>query len=139
MNIRTALLLLFAGASSFGEKVDSPGEAEEKATHILTGTVSAIYSKVTRGDAYETASYLAEIQIEGVEKGEGFQPGQVAYVRYWHHLKRLKDGPIEPGPSGHTNMPKEGEKRRICLVQRENGALDVYYLTGFKNPGEKAK
>ena len=139
MNIRIALLLLLTGVSSYGEKADYPGEAEEKATHILTGTVSAIFSKVTRSDSYETASYLAEVQIEGVEKGEGFQPGQVAYVRYWHHLKWLKDGIIEPGPSGHANMPKEGEKRRICLVRRTNGALDVYYLTGFKNPGEKAK
>lgn len=143
MKSRIAILpittcLLVAGVC-LGEKADFPGEAEEKATHILTGTVAAIYSKITRTEANETVYYVAEVRVENVEKGEGIRPGQLAYVRYWHHLKWLEKGPIAPGPSGHANIPKEGDKRRMCLVRGADGSLDVYYVSGFKNPEEKLK
>lgn len=143
--MKSRILIQFTVASLLatpfccGEKADYPGEAEEKATNILTGTVTTIYSKVTRTEAHETGHYIAEVRVESVQKGEGIQPGQLAYVRYWHHLKWLEKGPIPPGPSGHANIPKEGERRRICLVKSADGALDVYYVSGFKNPDEKPK
>jgi hypothetical protein len=134
--ITTAFLMLAAFA--FAEKVDSPGEAEEKSTHILNGTVTAVYSKQANTAKYETAYHVAEVRVDRVEKGDSVKPGQVVYVRYWRHLKYLGDGPAEPGPSGHANQPKEGEKRRICLVRAADGAFDVYYVGGFKNISEKA-
>ena len=135
--IRFVASLFVALTSTYAEKVDGPGEAEANSTHILSGSVTGIYSKQVTSAKYETAYYVAEVRVNSVEKGEGYKPGQVIYVRYWGHLKWLGEGSPEPGPSGHENKPKEGDKRRICLVRGADGALDVYYVGGFKNPGEK--
>ena len=122
---------------AYGEKVDVPGEAEQKSSHILTGTVTAVYSRITRDASHETGHYLAEVRVESIEKGDGFKPGQMVYVRYWHHLKRLGKGQEEPGESGHQNIPEEGQRRKICLVRKSDGSHEVYYVSGFKNPDEK--
>ena len=49
-----------------GEKVDTPGEAEQKSTHILTGKVTAVYSRITRDASYETGHYLAQVRVESI-------------------------------------------------------------------------
>ena len=127
-----AATLLIAIQLACGEKVDYPGEPEEKSTHILTGTVTAIYSKITRDASNETMHGIAEVRVESVEKGEGMKSGQVVYVRFWHHLKWLGKGNPTPGPSGHQNIPSEGQKVKICVVRSADGSHDVFYVGGFK-------
>jgi hypothetical protein len=120
-----------------GEKLDAPGEAEQNSTHILTGTVTAIYSRITRDAFNETGHYIAQVRVESSEKGEGLKPGQLVYVRYWHNLKSLRKGISTIGPSGHQNIPDEGQRRRMCLVRNSDGLFEVYYVSGFKNPEER--
>jgi hypothetical protein len=128
---------LLASALVRAEKADFPGEAEEKSTHIVNGTVTAVYTKQVTSAKHETAYHIAEVRVDAVEKGDGIKPGQVIYVRYWRHVKYLAGDQPPPGPSGHANQPREGDKRRICLVRAADGALDVYYVSGFKNIAEK--
>jgi hypothetical protein len=118
-------------------KVDHPNEAEQNATHILSGTVTAIYSKSSRNGNYETQHCLAEVRVEGIHRGDGIKPGQLVYVRYIGAIRWTGGGAPPPGAGPHENAPNEGDRRRICLVQQSDGALEVYYVSGFKTPEAK--
>jgi hypothetical protein len=132
--IVSAAASFLAVGLAYGEKVDAPGEAEQSSTHILTGTVTAVYSRITRDASHETGHYIAQVRVEGIEKGDGPKPGQLVYVRYWHNIKWLgPKGQVAIGPSGHQNIPDEGQRRRMCLSRNGDGLFDVYYVGGFKN------
>ena len=118
-------------------KVDMPGQAERESSHILTGTVLAIYSKVTRDAYYESSHCVAAVRIESIEKGGGLKAGDLIYVRYIGSMSWIGKGGMPPGPSGHENTPGEGEKRKICLTRNADGGYDVYYVSGFQKAGEK--
>jgi hypothetical protein len=76
------------------------------------------------------------VQVESVEKGNGLMPGQFVHVRYWHHIKSLRKDVSSVGPSGHQNIPAEGQRRKMCLARHSDGLFDVYYVSGFKNVEE---
>jgi len=42
-----------------------------------------------------------------------------------------------PGPAGHQNVPREGDRRKICLTRNPDGGFDVDYVSGFITPGQK--
>jgi hypothetical protein len=63
--------------------------------------------------------------------------GQTVFVRYLGGLSWIGKGSPAPGPGPHENCPKEGQQVRICLVKNADGALDVYYVSGFRKLGEK--
>jgi len=96
----------------------TPKELAEQATNIVIGRVLAIYSREVATERYgkgtiETKS-VVEIEVEGVEKGDGIKGKDVIYVRCWH-LKRR--GALErPGPVGH-DIPETGERVRAYLVR----------------------
>ncbi len=125
------LFSLLAMTAARAVKVDWPGRAESESTHIVVGTVTAIYSKITRDESYETTHCLAEVRIESVEKGDGLKADEIVCVRYIGSMRWIgKEGLPMEGP--HRNVPKEGEKLKICLVQNADKSLDVYYISGFK-------
>jgi len=126
-----------AGASAYGEKLDAPGEAEEKSTHILTGTLIEVYSRVTRDAFNETSHYIGKVRVESIEKGAGIRPGECVHVRYWRNTKSLQKGITSIGPNGHHNIPEEGQRRLMCLVKNDDGLFEVYYVSGFKSPDAK--
>ncbi len=128
-----AIVTLFLTVSlAVSVKVDRPGEAEEESSHIVTGTVLAIYSKVARVKGYETTYCVAEMRIEAVEKGSGLEARDLIYVRYIGAMRWMSKGPMPVGPAGHINTPSEGEKRRVCLVRNADGGWDAYYVCGFR-------
>jgi hypothetical protein len=131
--IAFAVASLLSATLAFGVKVDGPGEAEAKSTHILNGTVSGVYSRIARDATHEVTYSIAEVKVDSVEKGEGFAPGQVIYVRYIASMRWISKDPMPPGPGPHSNIPKQGESRRIFLAKNTDGTLDVFYVGGFKN------
>ena len=133
----TLAALLLAARPAVGVKVDGPGEAEERSSHIVSGTVTGIYSKVRRDTQYEYTYCVAEMRVEGIEKGDGIKPRDLIYVRYLGAMRWISKEPSQPGPAGHDNTPTEGEKRRVCLVRNADGGWDVYYVSGFRPITEK--
>jgi hypothetical protein len=96
----------------------TPKELAEQATNIVVGRVLAAYSRDVETELYgkgtiETKS-VVEIEVEGVEKGDGIKDKDVIYVRCWHLKKR---GALKrPGPVGHE-IPKTGDRVRAYLVR----------------------
>ena len=104
----------------------TPKELAEQATNIVIGRVLAAYSRDVETERYGKGTIetklVVEIEVEGVEKGDGIKDKDVIYVRCWHLKKR---GASErPGPVGH-DLPKTGARVRAYLVR------------GGMSPGEK--
>jgi hypothetical protein len=133
------LLVLAASLPAWAEKPDTPPQAlREAATHVIVGTVQAVFQRTERGGGWETNRFVAEVRVGKDEKG-GLAEGTLAYVRYW---TRRWVGPGAPPPStnGHRGVPAEGETLRIYAVARghngfgetTDGGLDVYGANGFE-------
>jgi hypothetical protein len=132
--VAAVFALLFTALQVSAVKVDRPEEAENNATHIVSGKVTAVYSKITRTEKEETAHCVAEIQVEKVERGGGLKTGSVLYVRYLGSKRWLGGGPPAIGPGPHDNCPSEGQSVRVRLVRAADGGFDVYYVSGFERP-----
>jgi hypothetical protein len=131
-------LLLLTATMARAERV--PLSAEQKkaeSTHIVTGVVKAVYSREVGTTLYGKGTlethYLLEIEVHRVEKGGGVEKGDIVYARCWRLKKRGASG-LVPGPSGHFDLPKEGETVRAFLAkgrygptgQADNGSAVVY-------------
>src|SRR5262245_23069810 len=95
------LVLLTTGISAYGERVDMPPDWLKKtATHVVVGTVTAVYESNTTDKEWSTTRCVAEVRIKTVEKGDGLPPDGLVYVRYWHR-RWLSANPPPPGTNGH--------------------------------------
>ena len=85
------------------------------------------------------ASYVAEVKVQNVEKGEGLKAGDLVYVRYWRKAwSPPKDNPDMPPPtgaSGHWNLPKEGDVLRVYLTRNSHDGYDKNDDGGFNVVG----
>ncbi len=139
-----AALFVLATTIVRAERVPlSPEELQAEATHIVTGVVKAVYSREVETTSYGKGTlethFLLEIEVHGVEKGGGIGRGNIVCARCWRLKKRGSSGPV-PGPSGHFDIPKEGEQIRAFLAkgkygptgQTDNG-LAVVYPNGIEN------
>jgi len=131
-------LLVLAGSTAWAERVPlSPEDKKAEATHIVTGVVKAIYSRHAETMCYGKGTlethYLLEIEVRDIEKGEGIKKGDIVYARCWRLKKHGASG-RRPGPSGHFDIPKEGDQVRAFLAkgrygptgQADNGWAVVY-------------
>ncbi len=133
------LALLTVGVAH-AEKVDlPPASLSGTATHIIVGTVAAIYESKSADKQWSTTSYLAEVRIKTVEKGEGLKTGDLVYVRYWHRAW-IGAGDPPPTTNGHRGLPKQDEFLRIYLARNsyngfgetKDGGFDVVGANGFE-------
>jgi hypothetical protein len=123
------------------EKVDlTPEQLRKTATHVVSGEVTAIYSREVKRGKWDYTHYVAELSVDNVEKGEGIEAGELIYVRYWS--KRWTGGGLPPpDTSGHRGRPSEGDSLRIYLARdaydgftRDNndGGFNVIGANGFE-------
>jgi hypothetical protein len=133
------LLLVLAPPVARAEKADaSPESMRAAATHVIVGTVQAVYARQEREGRWQVTRYVAEVRVAADEKG-GLAEGQLAYVRYWTRTWIAASAP-PPSTSGHRGIPKEGETLRIYVVgkghngfgETTDGGLDVYGANGFE-------
>ena len=145
MRIRT--LFALAGLSLFvispltAEKVPmSPEKLKETATHVVKGKVQAIYSRVVKDEKWRTTHWVAEVEIQEVEKGEGLAKGGLVYARYWTR-EWIGTGDMPPGTNGHRGLPAEGQTLRIYLASKaydgfsddnKDGGYNVIGANGFE-------
>jgi hypothetical protein len=135
------LIALCIAPTLRAEKVDTPPAGLRKgATHVITGTVTAIYERESREGEWKYTRYVAEVCVKTVEKGEGLAAGDLAYVRYWRRSWR-GSREMPPSTSGHRGLPKEGETLRIYLArnaydgfstENDDGGLNVLGANGFE-------
>lgn len=137
------LITTCACGEARAEKVPlSKAELEETATHIVVGKVQAIYSRSERKGGYQYTHYLAEVQIEKLEKGEG--PQDLICVRYFD-ITWKGPGQPPPGPGGHSPRPAIGESFRLYLARNaydgftrdnDDGGYNVIYGNGVQPAAE---
>lgn len=146
--MRTILMFAVLAASLglattiLAEKPDTPPELLKKhASHIVTGEVKAIYSRVRMHGKMRVTSYVAEVKVKAVEKGEGIDKDRLIYVRYWQQEWTGGFEDMPAGTSGHHGLPNEGETTRIYLARYSNdgfgskvedGGLNVLGTNGFE-------
>ncbi len=107
----------------------TPEKLQESASHIFTGKVLKIYSTVERSSTKsEMFHKVAEIAVEGVEKGE--HEGRLAYLRFWSR-RQLGNDPPQPGHYGHRGVPKVGTHARVYVMTEEDGGYNVLSPNGF--------
>ena len=81
------------------EKPDlSPELLRDTATHVVVGEVRQIWSREESTASWDFTHSVAEIAVESVEKGDGLQPGELVYARYW---RKRWDGWGTPPPGGY--------------------------------------
>jgi hypothetical protein len=134
------LVLLTISTGAFGERVDMPPAwLKNTATHVIIGTVAAVYESTADDKEWRTTRYVAEVRIKTVEKGEGLKTGDLVYVRYWHR-QWISASPARPDTNGHRGLPSPGQTLRIYLARdayngagtNKDGGFDVVFANGFE-------
>jgi hypothetical protein len=113
-----------------------PEELRASATTILTGKIAQIYSVVTTSKDTEVTSFVAEVQVDRVEKGKYAAP--LAYVRFYR-IRDVGNGSPPPGDHGHNPTPKIGEAVRVFVATGKDGGFDVLLPNGFEARETSAK
>jgi hypothetical protein len=121
----------------------SKAQLLEASTHVIHGTVRAIYERTAMHGDMRTTYYVAEVSIHAGAEGLELQTGELAYVRYW---RRAWTGtqPAPVGGYGHKELPKVGETLRIYLRKNAKGGplghaaggFDVVLPNGFERMPE---
>jgi hypothetical protein len=112
-----AVLWLPAGATV---RADRPIEKREDATYVLSGTVRAVYVQDTKG----YRSYIVELTVEQVTKGEGLKKGDC--FRAFCYQRKEGAASLEFDTAGHTTVPKEGQRIKV-FVNRARGRNEGIY------------
>lgn len=97
-----------------------PIEKREEADFILSGVVTAVYTRETRG----YRDYIIEIKVEQVEKGAGIKQGE-PFRAFCYQRKEGKSG-LEFNTAGHKTVPKEGQRVR-AFINRAGGRNEGVY------------
>lgn len=125
------------------EKADrSPQQLRESATHVVVGKVLQVWTRAEESGSWDYTRYVAEVQIEAVEKGEGLAPGQLVYVRYWTKEWDGFFGAPPPDTNGHRGLPAVGVRSRMHLARNaydgfgdtRDGGFNVIGANGFAAP-----
>ncbi len=153
MNHLDALLALAALCASFAlpssqpaaEKLSlSPEGLRKVATHVIQGQVRAVYSQDAREGGWLVTRRVAEVRVDVSEKGEGLEPRDLVYARYWTR-RWVGDGPSPPSTHGHRDLPAQGETLRIYLARNaydgfkeknDDGGFNVIGANGFERVPE---
>lgn len=141
MGMTVTLVLAFMAGRAQAEKEPlSPEELRKTATHVVTGRVNAIYSRVERSADYEYTRYVAEVQVGETEKGDGLKKGALVYARYYRK-RWIGKGDPPPGTSGHAPVPAEKDAVRVYLAKNaydgfstnnEDGGFNVIGREGWE-------
>ena len=108
----------------------SPDELKQRATHIVTGEVRAVYSFETgeRPD-YADRKFCIELIPSAIEKGENLKVGRVIYARTAKPAKRPQ---AWTGGQGQNKIPEPNQRVRLYFKESKDGALDLLEPNGVE-------
>lgn len=121
--LATLLFAIIVFGGTLKVSAERPPEDRDSASHILTGTVEAVFKR----DGGANNEYVIALRIEKLEKGEGWEPGEVFYA---YCFQRKPDAPKIPSAGGHKAVPKEGQRIR-AFVHRRDGTFEGNYPNWF--------
>lgn len=90
----------------------SPAELKKKASHIISGQVVGVSSKVQKSKneratgVHRDRVFTIKLKVEAVSKGAGLKVGDEIDVEAWKPVSRV---PPLPGLQGHKSIPKAGD------------------------------
>lgn len=127
----------------------SPKQLRDTATHVVVGRVQQVFTRQEKREEYVYTRYVAEVRVDSVEKGEGYQQGDLMYVRYWAR-RWIGPGRQPPGTAGHDDFPTAGTTWRVYAARNAydgfgdntDGGFNVIGTNGFeaiKDDGAKPK
>lgn len=122
------------------EKVDlNDKELADVATHIINGRVKAIYRSEEKQGDWAYTNYVAEIDVEGCDKGNLKPKVAPLYARYWTR-EWIGKGQVPPSTNGHRGLPAVGDHVRAYLAknaydgfsnENHDGGFNVIGANGF--------
>ncbi len=86
-----------------------PVEKREQADYVVSGKVTAVYSRETAG----YREFIVEIEVAEVEKGAGIRNGDT--FRAFCYQRKEGKGGLEFDTAGHTTVPKEGQQVKVFV------------------------
>ena len=133
-----ALLAALAAVASAEIPSLSKERLREKASHVVAGKVTAVYTKEEKGQDWHRRQGLVEILVSAVEAGDGVEPGDAVYARFWTQRWVGAGTPPTYG-SGHR-VPEEGDEVRAYLA-RKGGGYEALLPNGIEPlpKGERPK
>lgn len=134
-----ALLAASAAAASAAIPLMTKEELRAEATHVVTGRGTVVYARESATKDWRRAKGVVEIAVATVEKGDGIEPGDAVYPRFWTE-RWVGQGNPPPHGSGH-DVPAEGDRVRAHLVRKDGGyeALLPNGIGPLPKPGAEAK
>ena len=119
----TALIALLAAPICWGAKAPiSDADREKESSHILTGRIVAVSSKIQKSDLEKGAGnkdqiFTIKVKVESTTKGEGVRIGEEIQVVAWKPHTRT--GIAKIGLQGQEQIPKKGQSATFYLKLNE--------------------
>jgi len=107
---------VLAGLAHAEKSPLSPDELRETATHVITGRVAAVFERTEVAGDWKYIRFVAEVRVDGCEKGDGIHKGELLYVRYYSRAW-VGAGEQPPSSPGHTGLPSAGNAVRLYLAR----------------------
>jgi hypothetical protein len=120
--------MLVLAVAAYAERAP---EDRATATHVIVGTVEALYQRETTSKR----EYIVEIAIEKIEKGKGLKTKTTMYVSCYlwnpNEFKGKKLSKLDTkrkamrGPA-YDGVPKDGERVKVWVKQQGTKFVGVY-------------
>lgn len=135
-------MVALAGSTSHAAKAPmSEKSLNEKASHIVSGNVLEITSKVQKS-TIETGIgvsrdkvYTITLEVTKVSKGADIEFGKTITIRAWQPHTRI---PPRAGHQGHTPLPKKGDHATFFLSTNAKKVFEPLLPNGIAIDKKKA-
>jgi hypothetical protein len=120
----------------------SKEQLEKEALHIVSGTVTAVTSKVQKSKherafgIHRDRVYTIKLKVTSVSKGTGVKEEQEIVVEAWQPSTRI---PPLPGLQGHNPVPGKGDTVKMYLLKEKQTKRYEPLLPNGIDIQEKAK
>ncbi len=135
--VRTLIagFLVLAATTTWAAKAPvSPEGLKEEATHIVSGTVIEVTSKIQKSEV-ETALgihrdrvFKIKVKVKTVSKGNGVNAGDEIEVVAWQPASRI---PPTLGSQGHGPIPKKDDTVKVYLKGKGGNAFKPIMPNGI--------
>ncbi len=95
-----------------------PIQSRDKADFVVSGKVQAVYMSGTA----EHASYIVEMQVDEVAKGDGIKKGDIFRAFCYQN----KTTSLEWDTAGHKTIPKAGQRIKVFVTNGRGRHEGVY-------------
>jgi len=124
--MRLTLSVVMVLAVACPSRAERPPQARKEATDVVVGTIKkmTLNQKTFAGDGVLT-TYVAEVKVDKVERGEGAKAGDTVKLT-WFRVTKFPTRPIA-GAAGHAYPVREDDTVRAYLLKGKGDLFDVIY------------